>query len=47
MMIPCDAPTGAELREGALKPGACTATLLARNAKGASKPVVVKFTVVK
>lgn len=31
----------------ALKPGAYTATLRARNAKGASKPVVVKFTVVR
>jgi hypothetical protein len=31
----------------ALKPGRYTATLRARNAKGASKPVVVKFTVVK
>ena len=31
----------------ALKPGAYTASLRARNAKGTSKPVVVRFTVVK
>ena len=31
----------------ALRPGAYKATLRARNAKGASKPVAVRFTVVK
>jgi hypothetical protein len=35
------------LGKRALKPGRYTATLRARNAKGRSKPVIVKFTVVK
>ena len=40
-------PFSGRIGKRALKPGRYTATLRARNAKGASKPVVVKFTVVK
>ena len=40
-------PFSGRIGKRALKPGAYRATLSARNAKGKSKPVTVKFTVVK
>jgi hypothetical protein len=40
-------PFSGRIRKRALEPGAYSATLRARNAKGRSKPVTVRFSVVK